>query len=217
MNRLTKLANKYKTDKGTEYEFCHGFTKFYEPFFSVYENPVILELGVGKGGSEKMFNAFYDGDCQIYCVDIEDKSEMFKDYENIHFFQLDLGNEEGVKTFIEKLGDIKFDVIIDDASHFPLHQYIALINFRRMLKENGIFVMEDLHTSYDTFTGIEYSETPLAFLSSLDYNRFFLTPEEYYSLVNSIDEVYVYNRRNDNDHAVGFKNRSITSVITFRQ
>ena len=216
MKRLTKLANKYDTDKGTEYDYKHGYTEFYEPFFKKYEHPKILELGVGGGGSEKMLNQFYDGDCEIYCVDIMDLGYLFKDYENIHFTCLDLGNEGSVLAFIDSLENVKFDIIIDDASHLPEHQYVSLINFRKCLTDSGIFVMEDLHTSYDGSFSSFFNETPLMFLSGLKYNRFFFNEEEYNELINDLGDIIIYNRYNPSKKMEPWNNRSVTAIITFK-
>lgn len=222
MNRLTKLANKYKTDKGTEHEFEHGFTEFYEPFFSKYENPTILSLGVGVGGSEKMLSRYFDENCKIYCVDIDDVSDVFEGMNNVRFYQADLGIEDEVIRLANLFKGIKFDIIIDDASHLPGHQFLSMLYFSNLLSKNGIFVVEDLHSSYFTYTDITYEETPLAFLSSLKKTPFFLSEEEYNKFVGRIRDIFIYNHRNtcknedcrkmmDKD----FKNRSITAIITF--
>ena len=212
MKRLTKLANKHHTDKGSEFEYSHGFTEFYEPYFSKYDSPVILELGVQYGASTLMFNDFYDGDCQIYCVDISKKPKIFEGKENIHFFNLDLGNEEEVIRFIESLGNIKFDIIIEDASHIWQHQYISLINFRKTLKYNGIFIIEDLHTSYDGKID-DFKHSPLHFLNFFNNSKFFYNEEEYKTIKSSIKDVLLYNHYN----AKNQWERSITSIITFKE
>jgi hypothetical protein len=49
MERLTKLANKWGTDKGTEFEDSHGYTEFYQKFFEKYDNPKIIEIGTWQG------------------------------------------------------------------------------------------------------------------------------------------------------------------------
>lgn len=212
MKRLTKLANKHNTDKGTEFDFSHGYTDFYEPFFLMYEKPTILELGVQFGASTLMFDEFYDGDCEIYCIDILDKPKVFEGKENIHFFNLDLGNEEEVIRFIESLGGIKFDIIIDDASHIWQHQYISLINFMKTLKNNGIFIIEDLHTSYDDRNN-NLKDNPLYFLNFFNKNIYFNSEKEYEAIKNSIKDAILYNRYN----AKNPYERSITSIITFKE
>jgi hypothetical protein len=44
---------------------------------------------------------------------------------------------------IEDLG-IKFDIIIDDASHLPEHQVFTCKFWSRLLKEDGLLVIEDV-------------------------------------------------------------------------
>jgi hypothetical protein len=64
MNRLTEIANKHNTDKGTNTK-CdnggvgHGFTTFYYDYFKDLKRPIILEIGVWKGASIKMYNDFF--------------------------------------------------------------------------------------------------------------------------------------------------------------
>ena len=43
MDRLTKLCNKYGTDKGTEAGSSHGFSVFYEPSFLAW----VANIAVG--------------------------------------------------------------------------------------------------------------------------------------------------------------------------
>ena len=213
MNRLTKLANKFGTDKGTKYQYRHSFTEFYEPYFRKYDKPTILELGTGTGASAKMLNAYYDGDCEIYTVDISDVSNVFTEYDNIHTYIADLGDEYIVQELINGFNGLKFDIIIDDASHQFNDQYLSLIYFRHCLKDGGIFVMEDLHTSY---CATEFTYSPLAFLVNLRRNGYFANEDEYNDFVDSIDDIIIYNHRNDDENIkYNFRSRSVTSIITF--
>ena len=212
MNRLTRLANKYKTDKGTKTDFRHGFTEYYEPYLLKYENPKILELGTGTGASAKMFSAFYDGECEIISVDINDLSAALKDVPNCKTVQLDLGDENKVNEFIESLGDKKFDIIIDDASHLTTHQYISLIKFCDLVNDGGIFIMEDLHCSY---SDENFEETLFAFLTNFKFNSYFLNQAEYDIFMSKIKNIITFNLKNYTKYSDEFKNRSVTSIITF--
>lgn len=215
MKRLTKLANKYETDKGTEYSFAHGFTEYYEPYFEKYEHPVILELGVKLGSSEKMLYDFYDGDCEIYCVDIDPCCNSFEGYEKIKFFECDLSKRENIDELISKLGNVKFDIIIDDASHQWNDQMICLLKFSDLVKENGIYVLEDLHTSYhpETFSdGGTFYDSPLCFLTQLFTNKYLAFEESYKLSEERIKDVLIFSLYNSY-----MNGRSITSIITFKE
>jgi hypothetical protein len=48
MKLLTSLANKFGTDKGSEFDEGHSYTEFYEDFFKQFKNQDeinILEIG----------------------------------------------------------------------------------------------------------------------------------------------------------------------------
>ena len=215
MKRLTRLCNKYGSDKGTAGEDSHGFSEFYEPFFTGLESPKILEIGVREGAFEKAISDFYDGDCLIYCVDIVDCESFFDGWNNIKFFKCDCGNEEDVQNLIHEFDSIKFDIVIDDASHYWAHQFLSILYFRRTVKDGGLFIVEDLHSSYDdSYRGdIIVNESPLVYIAGLYPSQFF-TPEENKEISESISEVFLYSKYNP-DGLYGeeqFK-RSVTAVL----
>ena len=217
MKRLTKLANKYHTDKGTGYWYSHGFTDFYEPFFNKYENPTILEIGTAEGSSAKMLNDFFDGECMIYTLDINgDCAKNVEGYDNIHFFRIDCSSENDINKFLnETVPGIDFDIIIDDGSHYWDHQMMSLYFFSKRLKTNGIFVLEGIHTSIaDYAAGNRREQSPLFYLNFFE-GGIGLYDYEKEELTGRIKDVLVFNRYNElND--TKFKNRSITAIITFR-
>lgn len=215
MKRLTKLGNRYETDKGTEYEFAHGFTDFYEPYFDKFENPTILEIGAARGSSAKMLNDFFDGDCIIYTVDINDEGKNVEGYDSIHFFQADCGSEEGIRGLINNvLHDIKFDIIIEDASHLWDHQMMSLYFFSKCLNKDGIYILEDLHTSFLAGSVEERTTTPLYYLNFLEGGQG-LYESERDELNKRIKDIIIFSRHNEKNCDF-FKHRSITSLITFK-
>ena len=213
------MCNKYRTDKGTNGEGAHGFSEFYDFFFRNFENPRILEIGVGGGGFEKAVNEYYDGKCEIYCVDINDCSSFFEGYGNIHFIQCDCGFEENVKNLVSTLSDLKFDIVIEDGSHFWRHQFISLLYFRRLVRKGGYYILEDLHTSYEKTFGLDCdtNETPLQFVSTLSPCNFY-TDSENREIQDSIDTYILFSKENGNrekDKLTLFS-RSVTAVLKIK-
>jgi len=217
LNKLTKIANKYKTDKGTLYSFKHGYTEFYEPFVKKYECPIILEVGVDKGGSLMMWNDYYEGKCRIYGIDIDDKKEY--ETENIHIYQCDQGNKNSLDAFVKEMEDnnIKFDIIIDDGSHTVTHQFLTLYKFSSLLNKDGIYIIEDLHTSFNfNYSGDNWHNI-LNYLASggvMPSLYPYITTEQMSELSGKIKDVQIYNRYNPNNDVC--LNRSITSVISLK-
>lgn len=156
--RLKDIANKYFTDKR---ESEHNYVKFYEKHFEGIRNNnlKILEIGIFRpkpesgrevGASLKTWYDYFPN-ANIYGVDIND----FKDVENDRIktiiadqgFRNTENNVNGLSTIIEKFGG-DFDIIIDDGGHTMSQQLVTLGYLFKFLKPNGIFVIEDLHTSY---------------------------------------------------------------------
>ncbi len=211
MKRLTELANKYQTDKGTEFAEAHGFTEFYEPYWLNYmdkEDLTILEIGVYWGSSLKMINEFFNGKCEIYGIDINFSDCCEFDEENIHVHVCNQGSEKSIKKFLKDIGEKKFDIIIDDGSHEYSDQMTSLYYFKDYVKEGGIYIIEDLHTS---LVNGDIGNSTLFFLNFAE-NVDSLTPEQNEEIKKKIDYILIFNRNNPRDFA---NDRSITSIIKF--
>ena len=213
MNRLTKLANRHKTDKGTEYWYAHGFTEFYEPYFRKYENPTILDIGTAEGASARMLNDYYDGECTIYTIDVDENCEgRIGDYDNIHFHRVDTRNLDSIQQFLDSIPDVKFDIIIEDAAHDFESQMKSLAVFSRRLKKDGVYVLEDIHTSYYAETEEKRRRSTLYYLNFFE-DTGYLSNEDRQDLTDRIKDIIIFNRYNEKNYE--WFDRSITSIITF--
>jgi 23S rRNA U2552 (ribose-2'-O)-methylase RlmE/FtsJ len=63
---------------------------------------------------------------------------------NVKAFICDSSNKDKLSTIFN---NIQFDLIIDDGSHIASHQQNAFECLFPMLKNNGIFICEDVHPS----------------------------------------------------------------------
>jgi hypothetical protein len=210
MKRLTEIANIALTDKGTIKDEGHAYTEFYNDIFEQYKNTgrklYILEIGVQTGASLKMFNMFFDYNCEIYALDIDfTKNEYHA--ENVHLYTADQNSRQDIEKFLADIDNIKFDIILDDGSHKPEHQMHSLLYLYKSLKETGIYIIEDLHT----YKWSKIEDSPLYYLSFCNNNSF-LTVEENHELQSKIRETTIYSRKNDKSPYCG---HSITSIIRF--
>lgn len=142
------------------------YFEIYEMFFSKYKNKAVrmLEIGVNKGGSLQMWKYYFKAGSEIVGIDID---EVCKDYEEerIHICIGSQENEEFLHEVVNEWGP--FDIILDDGSHMVNHQIVTFEILFPLLADGGIYMCEDVHTSYweayggglyksDTF--IEYSK-----------------------------------------------------------
>lgn len=139
---LTELGTKYGTDKATH----HKFTPFYNLYFERkrFEIKNIMEIGVLNGASLKMWSEYFPN-ANIIGVDIQDKSQ-YEDNRRIKIYYADQSIPDDLINVANQYD--QFDIIIDDGSHLIPHQYITLATLYPYLKENGYYVLEDLHCSY---------------------------------------------------------------------
>lgn len=211
---LNECAKKTGTDKGPDF---HGYTNYYDYWFSKYINPDILEIGVLDGASIEMYNQFYNGECDIYCIDIEDKKHIMDKYTNVHFYQLDQGNASQWDSFLEKTKDIEFDIILDDGSHQCRHQILTLSKLHKRVKEDGIYVLEDLHANFCPDMN-DFCTAPLTFLSYLTLSSTpYLSEQEQKELTHDIKDIVTLNLESHGTFNQFYNNRSISSVITFKK
>lgn len=138
-----------KTDKISK----HKYDKYYfENFKHLYDKKVrILEIGVQNCESlvlwEELFiNAEYIGGISY------GKNNDLKHKDKLNKTNLIYGDQSDklfMDNLIEKFQHDKFDIIIDDGSHVPCHQFFTFESiFEKLLKENGIYIIEDVETSY---------------------------------------------------------------------
>lgn len=172
---LTELANKFKSDKGTEYFEKHGYTLVYEELFSLIKSEplVFLEIGLCIGGPEfgdeflervpadvpsiRMWSEYFKN-AHIYGFDINDFSFFEAAVENFKFIRGDLSLKQDIESLIKttmQLEEVEekaiYDVVIDDASHASFHQQQALSVLFPRVKSQGIYIIEDLHWQSENY------------------------------------------------------------------
>ena len=156
-SKLTELMNYYGSDKGGKNNH-HNYADFYSEIFFHRRNEIksFLEIGLGTNNVNLPSNMGIDGvplaslrawrdyfkNAQIYGADI-DKS-ILKNEERIKTFFVDQTNPESIKKLFNSIGELKFDIILEDG----LHEYNANICFFEnsidYLKNNGIYIIEDV-------------------------------------------------------------------------
>jgi hypothetical protein len=219
-NKLTLIANKYQSDKGTIYSSQHNFTDIYEKYFKKYKNKKIkiLEIGAHDGASLKTWLEYFPNSI-IHALDIDDRSQLNNN--RINCFVLDQSNEEELKRAASYLLQ-DYDIIIDDGSHHMRDQQITFYYMFKLLKNNGLYIIEDLHTSLCDNKTLLYGRqieihkdrvnTTLNYLVNNCANSIYLNEEQNQYLIENIAYVNIYNRYNSMVPSE-YKHRSITSII----
>ncbi len=146
-NILHELGLIYKTDKVTH----HRYDKIYDFFLkSMYEKEgSILEIGIAEGNSLKVWLQLFPN-AYVYGIDKEVEAE----YNKFKIFKKDQSKEDDLLEVKEKIKDKNLFFINDDGSHIPEHQLLTFNTFFPLLEEGGIYIIEDIETSYWSKNGL---------------------------------------------------------------
>ncbi|MCH9626424.1 MAG: 8-demethyl-8-alpha-L-rhamnosyl tetracenomycin-C 2'-O-methyltransferase [Chlamydiales bacterium] len=145
---LDQLACQAGTDKSSK---GHNYTRVYAKYFSSLKNKPIkfLEIGIYKGESVTLWENYFPN-AELHFIDIEQwKGPPPK---RAHFHVADQESSAGLHRFLQSAGGA-FDLIIDDGGHTMNQQITSFVHLFPALKSGGIYVIEDLHTSYWTEYG----------------------------------------------------------------
>lgn len=233
MNNFNYYCNLHGSDKGDIAPDGNHYANWYENWFSPIREKVtnICEIGVYNGGSTR---AFYDyfSNANIIGIDIFDKTQ----YENDRTITkvVDQGNPEQLDSFIAECDaqDFKFDIIIDDGSHDVGHQQISFGKLFKLVKPGGLYIIEDMCTSYFTLgvtlygcaqTQAKIDNNTIKFLNTRPFSSIWITPSDAEHINNTVEYVSIFDRLNTTctylDHFKcenDYPPRSITSIIKKR-
>lgn len=143
---LDEIGIKHGTDKSSIH---HNYLVFYEKFLEKFrfETIKILEIGVLEGRSLKMWEEYFQF-ARIIGIDINPDC---KKHEN-HKISIEL-LDQSKESDLNSIGQIhgSFDLIIDDGSHIWDHQIKTLKCLFPLVKSGGIYILEDIDTSYGRY------------------------------------------------------------------
>ena len=123
-----------------------NYLDIYEEFFKPYigNAPTVLEIGVQNGGCLQILKKYFKN-AKIYGVDIDPKVCQLALGNDINVYNFDITNKKSIENFFQK---INFDIIIDDGSHICSEVINTFYLLFPRLKAGGVYLTEDLHTSY---------------------------------------------------------------------
>ena len=123
------------------------YLDIYDMYFSKYvDKPInFLEIGIAHGGSMEVWKQYFHKNSNFYGIDIIPECKQFE-REDVKIFIGSQGSDSFLSSIKEKLPDL--DILLDDGGHFVKDQIITFRQLWPKLKEGGLYVCEDLHTSY---------------------------------------------------------------------
>jgi hypothetical protein len=131
-----KLIHKWK----------HYF-EIYDRHFARFRGQEItlVEFGVSEGGSLDMWKSYFGEKVRIVGVDVNPWCQRFAS-KGIEIVTADQADVNFLRAFRKTFG--KIDILIDDGGHTMTQQINTFEELFPAVDENGVYLCEDLHTSY---------------------------------------------------------------------
>jgi hypothetical protein len=146
-NEDNPLWKYFSQNQGhTIHKWHHYFDIYHNHFCRFRDKPVtLLEIGVYHGGSLQMWKSYFGPKAKIIGVDIDPHCQEFKE-DQISIFIGDQADRGFLNKLKRKIGHI--DIVIDDGGHNMVQQIISFEELFPFVAETGIYLVEDMHTSY---------------------------------------------------------------------
>ena len=128
------------------HKWVHYFEIYHRHFKSFRDKPVtIVEFGVSHGGSLQMWKHYFGPRARIIGVDIDPRCAALAEPQ----VRIRIGDQED-RSFLRSLADEvgPIDILIEDGGHTMGQQIATFEELWPNIVEGGVFVIEDLHTSY---------------------------------------------------------------------
>jgi hypothetical protein len=141
------LEEYFRRNPGRLIHKWHHYFEIYHRHFAAFRgrSPVILEIGVFHGGSLQMWRHYFGPGARIVGVDIDPRCRGFAE-PGIEVIIGDQADRAFLGALRERVPQV--DILIDDGGHTMAQQIATFEELYPHVQPDGIYVCEDVHTSY---------------------------------------------------------------------
>jgi hypothetical protein len=128
------------------HKYRHYF-EIYDRHFSRFRGTDVhvVEFGVSHGGSLQMWKRYFGPQAHIFGIDINPQCKKLEE-EQIQIFIGDQDDRRFLQSLAEKIP--RMDILIDDGGHTMKQQICTYEELFPRIDKNGVYLCEDLCTSY---------------------------------------------------------------------
>jgi len=176
---MESLFERFQRWQGRRIHKWHHYFPIYERYLARHRGrPVVLiEIGLGQGGSLAFWRSYLGPQARIIGVDIDPACERFRD----DGFEIHIGSQSDPEFLLSLMESVPTaDIVIDDGGHKASEQITSFETIYPRIAETGVYLVEDTQTSYwDAWKDRTDGMT-------------FLTPEEKRTLNQIIGNAYCH-------------------------
>jgi hypothetical protein len=145
--RVNDLERYFLANTGGQISKWMHYFEIYERHFARYRGTDVhvLEIGVAHGGSLKMWKEYFGPKAQICGVDIQPAAKALEE-PRIQILIGDQANADFLRTVAVAFPRI--DILIDDGGHSMRQQEVTFKTLFPHVSPDGVYLCEDMHTSY---------------------------------------------------------------------
>lgn len=141
---LTDLCEYFATDKEYEHKYI---SSCYQEIFEPIKKDVKRFCEIGNGykdelASAKLWREYFNSEVVVCETSVREIKE-----DKIKIYKMDQSDENSINEFCKNQEN--FDVILDDGTHRMKDQQISFAKLFKKLNKNGVYIIEDLHTSLE--------------------------------------------------------------------
>src|SRR5262245_3887041 len=141
------LVHWFAAHGGRLTEKWYHYLEIYHRHFARYRGraPVVLEVGVFHGGSLEMWREYFGPGVRLYGVDIDPRCRAFEAPGTTILI-----GDQADRAFLAQLRAVvpRPDILIDDGGHTMEQQLATFEELFPHIADDGIYLCEDMHTSY---------------------------------------------------------------------
>jgi len=171
---MNDLEEYFKNNSGRQINKWDNYFEIYDRHLSRFRGTDVhvVEFGVAHGGSLQMWKRYFGPKAKLYGIDIIPHCKKLEE-EQISICIGDQQDREFLKSLRKKIPRI--DVLIDDGGHKMEQQINTFEELFPCISKDGVYICEDLHTSYwpawgggykKSGTFIEYSKNFIDYINA---------------------------------------------------
>jgi hypothetical protein len=171
---MNDLERYFNANTGNQISKWKHYFEIYDRHFSHLRGTDVhlVEIGVAHGGSLKMWKHYFGPRARIFGIDFEPRCKQFEEAQ----IEIFIGAQDD-RQFLKSLRGMipRIDILIDDGGHMMNQQTSTFEELFPSISAHGIYLCEDLHTSYWPAYGggyrnpgsfVEYSKRLIDYLNA---------------------------------------------------
>ncbi len=144
---MNDLERFFRHNTGRLIHKWHHYFEIYDRHFARFRGqPITLvEFGVSQGGSLHLWRDYFGPQVQIVGIDINPNCKRFEE----PGVRIEIGDQAD-RPFLRRLAASlpQIDILIDDGGHTMQQQIRTFEELFAKVAPTGVYLVEDLHTSY---------------------------------------------------------------------